>query len=206
MTDTTKRVERYQFRLSSIPGVGAYMAGDAAGDYVRHSDYAALLQQVAELESDVARWMEMASQINTDWIPANRTLAERAEAAERALSQARDFNAEINLLIDVAKGELDVAERARDAAQAEVARLNGIERRSLEYMGIDPADNDYNSSYWAARTMKWMRDYRARATYAEYYLGEACRLFREFQRNGEYTGADRNDIATFLAANGGRDG
>ena len=48
----------------------------------------ALLHQLAEREAEVERLREIASQINTDWIPANKKLAERAETAERARGDA----------------------------------------------------------------------------------------------------------------------
>lgn len=49
-----------------------------------HKVLPALLQQLAERDAEVERWKDIASQINTDWIPANRKMVERAEAAERA--------------------------------------------------------------------------------------------------------------------------
>lgn len=50
---------------------------------------------------------------------------------------------------------------------AEIARLNGIEQRALAYMGVDDAENDCNSAYWAARMMESSRGYKARAEAAE---------------------------------------
>lgn len=43
------------------------MEEDAGGNYVLHSDYAALESRVAELEKDAARWRYVADQHSAAW-------------------------------------------------------------------------------------------------------------------------------------------
>lgn len=70
---------------------------------------AAQAKRANELEAECESWKAVAQQIKTDWIPANKQLAERAESAERRLSVA------VGALESIAAKELQemIKERGR---------------------------------------------------------------------------------------------
>ena len=46
--------------------------------------------RIKELEDDRGNWKELASQINTDWIPANKQMSDRIAGLEYVMQEARE--------------------------------------------------------------------------------------------------------------------
>ena len=138
------------------------MAEDAEGDYVRYNDYAALLQQLAERDTEIARLNGIEQRAlafmgvddtesegdSSYWaarmMKSNRTWQERAESVAQELMQARDFNAELNILLEAAKHDRDAAERALKEAESNLAvaklALREIAARKVLSTGVTVPD------------------------------------------------------------------
>ncbi len=71
--------------------------GDAANHW-RAIEEEKLRKQIMELEDDRDNWKALASQINTDWIPANKQMADRI--AELTAQKTRSQEHYIKLLND----------------------------------------------------------------------------------------------------------
>ncbi len=94
------------------------MSNGNAANHWRAIEEEKLRKQIMELEDDRDNWKALASQINTDWIPANKQMADRI--AELTAQKTRSQEHYIKLLND-AEAE---NQRLREAGNAYVRALS----------------------------------------------------------------------------------
>ena len=130
MTPAPISVERLSPAISDYPGnhfedAEPIMVATLDGEYVRHSDYAALLHQLAEREAEVyllRSWLcdcFVNAGADTDGSTDVRALSERAVQAVIDLRRDYDENEDW-------KGRACAAERAREEATGLLRKIDGL--------------------------------------------------------------------------------